>query len=75
MGYYYEELIEKYNDIDEFKELLHELESERVFNIFKKHNNEILLSEACDDWYSIVLTKEKCLQLSKLFAKLSEKID
>ena len=56
--------------IDKHKYLLDKMKEDRIFSICFE-NNAVYLNEQCDDYFSHQLTKEECLELSRLFGELA----
>lgn len=57
------------------RDIISKMEKERVFSIQRyQHNGRYNISEACDNWFNIDLSKEDCLQLAELFKDLAEVI-
>lgn len=60
-------------------EIVKQLLSDRVFNVeYVENENQIdgverlYITEGCDDYFSMELTKDRCLALSKYFKELSD---
>lgn len=50
--------------------ILSKMRIERIFTL-EENGDDIEIVDGCDDWYSLTLTKNDCLALSKLFNDLS----
>ena len=59
---------------DKHKCLLDKMKEDRIFSICFE-NNAVYLNEQCDDYFSHQLTKEECLELSRLFDELANEMD
>lgn len=59
---------------DKHKSLLDKMKEDRIFSICFE-NDAVYLNEQCDDYFSHQLTKEECLELSRLFGKLATIMD
>ena len=60
--------------IQKHKELLQKIEEDRVFSIFQR-DGVFYIAEECDMYFSHVLTKEECLELSELFKEIAEEYE
>lgn len=57
------------------KKLLKALSDDRVMCVgYGESGNDYYIMECCDEWYSHYLTKEECLELSKMFQEIAEMI-
>lgn len=60
-----EELYEKFP-------IMQELKDERVFSVQEDGNGDIEVIEQCDDWFSVIITKQDAKDISDFFIALSE---
>lgn len=68
--------LRKFDDFKKYKNLIEELMDDRMFNIkYSKINNKFFLREMCDQYFSLELDEEKCVQLSSMFSDLAKKIN
>lgn len=56
------------------REILRDIYNERIFLIecSTDNTNKFRITEACDEWFHYDLTKEKCLELAKVFSDLAK---
>lgn len=56
------------------EEILDMMEDRRVFGIsLSSDSRSFVIREMCDEYFAVRLTKDQCLELSKLFADLAER--
>lgn len=54
--------------------IMQELKDERVFSVQEDGNGDIEVIEQCDDWFSVIITKQDAKDISDFFLALSEKM-
>ena len=54
------------------RDILRDIENERIFLIKCYDNDQLFITEACDEYFDYELTKEKCLELAKVFFDLAK---
>lgn len=59
--------------IKEHKYLLDKMKKDRIFSLCFE-NNKFYLDEQCDNYFSHELTKEDCIELSKMFDEIANAI-
>lgn len=60
--------------LSKYEKVLEELSEDRVFSITHREDG-FYIFEKCDEYFCHKLTREECLELSKLFAELAGKMD
>ena len=65
---------EKIEEIIKTSELLKRISEERVFSL-QTYENNLLISEDCDCWYSTELTKKEVAELAEIFKEISENMN
>lgn len=64
------------NLFGECEKVLDYLKEKRVCSvIYNDKNSTFMLAEECDEYYVAHLSSEQCRDLSKLFAKIAERIE
>lgn len=69
----------KYCENEKTKEILlseifNEMYDNRIF-LIEAHKSRFYIEEACDEYFSVELTKEMCQQLSKAFGEIASLIE
>lgn len=65
---------EKIEETIKTSELLKRISKERVFYL-QIYEKNLLISENCDCWYSVELTKKEVAELAKIFKKISKNMN
>lgn len=67
---YYEGEFKMQNVLEKHKDILFKLKSKRIFAL--EVCEVLYITEMCDEWFDMELTKDDCLSLSELFKDLGE---
>lgn len=54
-----------------FEDIMHKLSDNRVFGL-EFIDDALHITELCDEWFCMKLTKEDCLELSNMFKFISD---
>lgn len=54
--------------------IMEKLKEERVFSVQKDGSGELEIMERCDEWFSVLVTKEEVKEISDFFLALSEQM-
>lgn len=69
------EFVTRHPVLQKHIELLQKLNEDRVMCICYQENKkgkEFYIEEQCDEWFSHTLTKDECIELSKLFREIAD---
>lgn len=68
---------EEYNHpiLHKHQELLTKIIDDRVFSVGYSKENDFYITEQCDEYFSHVLTKSECMEISELFKEIADEID
>lgn len=55
-------------------ELINTLSNDRVFCILHTNEDGFFIEECCDNYYSHILTREECVELSNMFKEIAEEL-
>ena len=47
---------------------------DRTMCVGYARNGDFYIKECCDEWFSHVLTKEECLELSEMFKEIADEL-
>jgi hypothetical protein len=60
--------------LQKHRNLLKTLSDDRAMCVGYKEEGIFYILECCDEWFSHDLTKEECIELSKMFKKIAKEI-
>lgn len=66
-------LVTKHPILEKHIDLLDRLNYDRVMCVcYQESNKEFYIEEQCDEWFSHILTKDECIELSELFREIAD---
>ena len=71
----FEATLNKNKILQKHRKLLKTLSDDRIMCVGYELNGTFYILECCDEWFSHDLTKEECLELSKMFKEIAESIN
>lgn len=71
----FEATLNKNKILQKYRKLLKTLSNDRIMCVGYKLGGKFYILECCDEWFSHDLTKEECLELSKMFKEIAESIN
>ena len=71
---YLKETINNNKTLQKYTDILKTLSNDGVMCVGYEQDGTFYIQECCDGWYYHNLTKEECIELSKLFNEIAEVI-